>query len=513
MPPDAPREGNSQPAIFLSYRRDETRYIARLIFNRLVSMFGDNAVFMDVRDAIQPGENFPIVIQKKVDASVCLIAVIGRHWLQTLKEREESNKPDWVRHEIERAYEQNVLVVPVLVEDAAMPAEEDLPPGLKKLATAQATAIRGDEALDRDLESFAQKLKNVVNPPVTGEVQGHRYWDQQGGRSRGKWALLFMALLFVGILLVRELMPLTPTPAASGPLLYNHCWVVYDPTGMRLDAARKPIYPSIDVIASDLDSIRASGFSGVVTSTSLGVMAEVPGLAKQRGLHVIQGIWDASDQAEINRAIRRRGDADAYCIGHNGLRKRYSIAQLDQAVARVRRVTGRPVATSEQASRYSPEIAAIGDWLFPDVHLTLSEANELDGANEIRSAVDLMLQEVKKLEKYAQSTSKLMVLKNVVYPHHGVPGASRKRQAQFFRELLERLNDPIRGPSVMVAVIPQGAFDAPWKTDDPFLAWDPYTGLILPPSGGNPLGSMSPAGRELLRWHPHLSADKEPHDR
>ena len=43
--------------IFLSYRRDDSRYATRSIYDRLSAHFGEDAVFMDV-DTIEAGLDF-----------------------------------------------------------------------------------------------------------------------------------------------------------------------------------------------------------------------------------------------------------------------------------------------------------------------------------------------------------------------------------------------------------------------------------------------------------------------
>src|SRR6185295_4936142 len=71
---------------------------------------------------------------------------------------------------------------------------------------------------------------------------------------------------------------------------------------------------------------------------------------------------------------------DAYCVGHEGLPDRYSLSQLARAVDLIKRRTGKPAAPSELAIRYKDELAVelsrIGDWLFPDAHLTIRDGDE-----------------------------------------------------------------------------------------------------------------------------------------
>src|SRR6516165_10153847 len=58
--------------IFISYRREESRWLSRSIYDRLVQRFGRNRVFMDV-DTINPGVDFVDAIEKQVASCEVLI--------------------------------------------------------------------------------------------------------------------------------------------------------------------------------------------------------------------------------------------------------------------------------------------------------------------------------------------------------------------------------------------------------------------------------------------------------
>jgi hypothetical protein len=66
--------------IFISYRREESRWSARSLHDRLCRNFDPEQIFMDI-DAIALGEDFVKAIETTVAKCDVLIAVIGERWL------------------------------------------------------------------------------------------------------------------------------------------------------------------------------------------------------------------------------------------------------------------------------------------------------------------------------------------------------------------------------------------------------------------------------------------------
>ena len=500
------------PRVFVSYRRHDNEPVAGRIRDRLVAALGVANIFYDVH-TLSPGEDFQVGIDAALVRSHLLVAILGPKWLETLREREVAGQTDWVRYEVQRAYQQRVKVVPVRVDGAPMPSAADLPDELRALASAHAVEVRGGEHFDADVGVLIEAVRKGVGlSGIPSGVSG-RFWDQGPGRLRGLVAAA-VALGVLGLLVWWREGGTQPDTdqQALGPLLYDTCWVTYDPAGMSLDERRQPVFPAESALAADLDQIRAVGFNGVVTSTSNGGMDRVPRLAQERGLRVIMGVWNPADPWEVSRAIRQGSHVDAYCVGHEGYPDRYSLAQLERAVALIKRRTRKPAAPSELANRYTPELARIGDWLFLDTHLTIRDADE-DFRVDVDRDLDRFMAATRRVVPYAQELRRPLVFTNVAYPHSGLQGASRQRQAEFYRRLLERVNDPQRGHSVKVAIVPQSAFDTPWKVGKPFYPWDPYAGLIEPdpqaqdrrvaPSGEWD-GPLSPAGLAIRKWFPLL---------
>ena len=73
--------------VFISYRRQETAWPARQLYDVLVAELGADRVFKDV-DNIEPGDDFVERIQSAVGSCQVLLALIGPQWLTSPMPRE-----------------------------------------------------------------------------------------------------------------------------------------------------------------------------------------------------------------------------------------------------------------------------------------------------------------------------------------------------------------------------------------------------------------------------------------
>jgi hypothetical protein len=129
--------------IFISYRREESRWLARSLHDRLAQRFDRDQIFMDV-DSVGLGEDFVKTIEETVGSCDVLIAVIGTRWLTSADEkghRRLDNPEDFVRMEIATALRRHIRVIPVLVDGASMPLSTDLPDDLKLLVRRNALQV------------------------------------------------------------------------------------------------------------------------------------------------------------------------------------------------------------------------------------------------------------------------------------------------------------------------------------------------------------------------------------
>ncbi len=118
--------------IFINYRRDDRQPHAIILRDRLVPTYGADKIFMDVANLL-PGEHFAERLAKELDGCDVLLAVIGPSWLPLLQDRAAKGERDYVREEITTALRRRIIVVPVLVDGAELPAAEQLPDDIRDL--------------------------------------------------------------------------------------------------------------------------------------------------------------------------------------------------------------------------------------------------------------------------------------------------------------------------------------------------------------------------------------------
>jgi hypothetical protein len=179
----------SRGGVFISYRREETAANAGRLYDRLSDRYGENRVFMDV-DSIAVGVDFTRAIKEAVYQCSVMLALIGRDWsviADSTGKRRIDNPDDFVRVEIETALQRDIRVVPVLVDGAALPQADDLPPSLRPLLRRQAlelshTGFRSEVsrlivAVDEILEIEPDRPAEAPKTSVRGPVTGQRRWS------------------------------------------------------------------------------------------------------------------------------------------------------------------------------------------------------------------------------------------------------------------------------------------------------------------------------------------------
>jgi hypothetical protein len=163
--------------IFISYRRDDSAAICGRIFESLDRNFGHGNVFKDV-DSIPMGVPFPQYIASVLQNCSVTLVVIGRHWLDIRAPNGAhrlDNPADNVRLEIETALQQrDMIVIPVLVEGAAMPTAESLPESLRPLVLLNAAQVRNDPDYHSDIRHLQMELQSILlgSPSAETKFQG-----------------------------------------------------------------------------------------------------------------------------------------------------------------------------------------------------------------------------------------------------------------------------------------------------------------------------------------------------
>jgi formylglycine-generating enzyme required for sulfatase activity len=168
------------PAIFISYRREDSIAYSGRLYDRLTAEFGKGQVFMDI-DSIDPGADFIEAIEQTVAACDAVLVVIGRQWLTVVDaqgRRRIENPADFVRLEVETALSRKVRVVPVLVGGAQMPRSDELPGALVGLSRRH--------ALDLPDTAFHQTLGRLIESFRRDEAKAREQAEQERLTREGK---------------------------------------------------------------------------------------------------------------------------------------------------------------------------------------------------------------------------------------------------------------------------------------------------------------------------------------
>jgi uncharacterized protein (DUF2252 family) len=168
--------------VFISYRRDDSRYQARDIHKAFCQVIPRDHVFMDV-DTIPPGANFRKILQGWVNQCEVLLALIGPGWINArdpkTKRRRLDNPSDFVRVEIGEALARDIPVVPLLIDGTPMPNVDLLPDDLKELVDRQAELVEY-RTFDTDVERLIRKLglgSAGLQKDAKGALPKRAKWD------------------------------------------------------------------------------------------------------------------------------------------------------------------------------------------------------------------------------------------------------------------------------------------------------------------------------------------------
>jgi sulfatase modifying factor 1 len=162
--------------IFISYRRSETAWAARALFERLRREF-DDRVFIDI-EGLSLGIDYTNVIDAHLEGCEVMLAVIGPDWLQEIQRRaaaggtagsgdgdgdDDGEEPDWVRVELSRALVRGIPVVPVLIEGALLPPKRELFPDLKGLRDRNGLELHA-RFFDDQTGRLVREIAKIINP-------------------------------------------------------------------------------------------------------------------------------------------------------------------------------------------------------------------------------------------------------------------------------------------------------------------------------------------------------------
>lgn len=237
-------------------------------------------------------------------------------------------------------------------------------------------------------------------------------------------------------------------------------WVGYSPP--KADPTRG-IEATAESMREDLNLLHKAGFTGLVTYSSSGILGrELPKFAQTAGFQgLIIGIWDPSSQTEIAAAkeAAKNPIVLGFCVGNEGLRRRYQMPALAAAIQDIRKTTNKPVTTTEIIEEYSDEdLLRLGDWVFPNAHPFFHNQLAPDAAVRWTKAA---------YDDLKRRSDRLVIFKEVGLP---TAGDSKRKLSEAAQEeyYLELARTDVR-------YVYFEAFDQPWKTHLPI---EPHWGIF-----------------------------------
>jgi TRAP-type C4-dicarboxylate transport system substrate-binding protein len=148
--------------ILISYRRADTQAMAGRLFDRLSARYGEPAVFMDI-DAIPFGIDFRQHIADALRECDVLVALVGPNWLGRRDGGSRiDDAADPVRVELDGAFERGIPIVPVLIDDARMPSEAELPSSLKRFAFLNAAPVDSGRDFRPHVDRLMRSLDGIL---------------------------------------------------------------------------------------------------------------------------------------------------------------------------------------------------------------------------------------------------------------------------------------------------------------------------------------------------------------
>lgn len=153
----------NQPKIFLCYRRQDTQGFARGIYERLSGKYGHEQVFRDI-DSTPAGVRYSTWIESRVGQCSVMIVLMGDAWLSMTDrsgQRRLDLPKDWVRKEIEAALRDDIPIIPVCVQGAPMPSDDELPPAIAGLTEFQYAEVT-DSRWDYDVGRLIQRIDDLI---------------------------------------------------------------------------------------------------------------------------------------------------------------------------------------------------------------------------------------------------------------------------------------------------------------------------------------------------------------
>jgi len=188
--------------IFISYRVQDTAGETGRLVDDLKQHFADEQLFMDI-DNIEPGVEFDKAIEKYLSSCEVMLVVIGPRWMGN-----RENGParihdanDWVKLEVSSALKRRIRVIPVLVDGASLPKEEELPPELKSLIKRQSYEL-SNKRWQYDVDRLIDFLIRIAG--ITPGKIKHLVGQKPGLPKVWIYVAAGLVLLLIAVLIIMK---------------------------------------------------------------------------------------------------------------------------------------------------------------------------------------------------------------------------------------------------------------------------------------------------------------------
>ena len=159
--------------------------------------FGESQVIRD-KESIEGGVSWKQYVLNEIDGDTALLVLISTDWSDVRdsnKSRRLDNPDDPIRLEIADALRDGAAIIPLLLENAQMPAASDLPDELAPLAELNALKLR-DGDWEADVGKIVQRLerlgiKRIAAPEVPSPPAKRS--------AKAIWSLAVTALVVIGL--------------------------------------------------------------------------------------------------------------------------------------------------------------------------------------------------------------------------------------------------------------------------------------------------------------------------
>ena len=166
------RRQPKDPRVFISYRKDDTRLSAVMLYNDLVKEFGKGDVFLD--SELLGAGSWRRQIPSALARCRVVLVVIGRQWLAILKKRQSDPKKakDVHREEIALALSLNdITVMPVQVDNTEVIDGRELPDDIRALTDQQSFELADSGARrEADLQKLIHEIRTALERPRTRQA-------------------------------------------------------------------------------------------------------------------------------------------------------------------------------------------------------------------------------------------------------------------------------------------------------------------------------------------------------